>query len=120
MSYQIFIRNLDCDYLKLSQNDIATIAKNLGFPTVNHNNVQDFENALDDKYQDFKFFVYLDNWYGEDILDVSITVNRLNYKDGNENANYRNVVNAVADFKNDNGINTLLDVVDENGKKTTV
>lgn len=120
MSYQIFIRNRDCNYLKLSQNDIATIAKNLGFPTINRSNVQDFESALDDKYQDFKFFVELDNWYGEDILDVIITVNRLNYKDGNESANYRNVVNAVENFKNENGIITLLDVVDENGKKTTV
>lgn len=120
MSYQIFIYNAGEQGLRLESNEVNSLAKNLGFDEITYGNVQDFENALDDKYRNFKFFVDLDNWEGEDILDVSIAVNRLNYTDGNENANYHNVVNAVADFKNDNGLSTAFDVVDENGKKTTV
>lgn len=120
MSYQIFIYNTDTDYFQLENDDANKLVKNLGFDNITYDNVQDFENALDTKYNDFKFFVDLDGWYGQSIVSIGITANSANYKTGNENANYQNIVDAVASFKNVNDLTTVFDIVDENNKKTTV
>lgn len=120
MSYQIFIYNNDTNYFQINQDDVNKLVKNLGFSEITYDNIQDFESALDSKYNDFKFFVDLEGWYDQSIVSVGITANYGNYKDGNENTNYQNIVNAVENFKKDNNLDTIFDIVDENGKKTTV
>ena len=123
MSYQVFIYNNDTNYFQLDDNDVVKLAKKLKYNKINYYNVEEFEEDLNAEYQELVFHVDvdIDPWNDENtIIGIGVTVNYGNYKNDNENATYQNIVNDVASFKKNNNLTTVFDIVDENGKKTTV
>ena len=123
MSYQVFIYNNDTNYFQLDDNDVVKLAKKLKYNKINYYNVEEFEEDLNAEYQELVFHVDvdIDPWNDENtIIGIGVTVNYGNYKNDNDNAIYQNIVNDVASFKKNNNLTTVFDIVDENGKKTTV
>lgn len=119
----MFIYNAETNYFQLDDNDVIKLAKNLNYDKINYYNIEYFEEDLNAEYQELVFHVDvdIDPWNDENtIIGIGVTVNYGNYKNDNENATYQNIVNDVASFKKNNNLTTVFDIVDENGKKTTV
>lgn len=123
MSYQVFVYNAETNYFQLDDNDVVKLAKNLKYDKINYYNIEEFEEDLNAEYQELVFHVDvdIDPWNDENTtIGIGVTVNYGNYKNDNDNATYQNIVNDVASFKKNNDLTTVFDIVDENGKKTTV
>lgn len=123
MSYQVFVYNAETNYFQLDDNDVIKLAKKLNYDKINYYNIEYFEEDLNAEYQELVFHVDvdIDPWNDENTtIGIGVTVNYGNYKNDNDNATYQNIVNDVASFKKNNDLTTVFDIVDENGKKTTV
>ena len=123
MSYQVFVYNAETNYFQLDDNDVVKLSKKLNYDKINYYNIEYFEEDLNAEYQELVFHVDvdIDPWNDENTtIGIGVTVNYGNYKNDNENATYQNIVNDVASFKKNNNLTTVFDIVDENGKKTTV
>lgn len=123
MSYQVFVYNAETNYFQLDDNDVVKLAKKLKYDKINYYNIEYFEEDLNAEYQELVFHVDvdIDPWNDENTtIGIGVTVNYGNYKNDNDNAIYQNIVNDVASFKKNNDLTTVFDIVDENGKKTTV
>lgn len=123
MSYQVFVYNVETNYFQLDDNDVVKLAKKLNYDKINYYNIEYFEEDLNTEYHELVFHVDvdIDPWNDENTtIGIGVTVNYGNYKNDNDNATYQNIVNDVASFKKNNDLTTVFDIVDENGKKTTV